>query len=203
MKTDECDQSFVSVSRKVSHHQTYTKFLQHTKPQNYVFVSYKYTSPYTMTNLHTVDHGRITGYLRTYDPIKQYFCLLPFNNTSRPLIVPQKDIIQFDDFLLPCNIPTQIVKPLTVNKHLVSSPLDDKFYYTALSKQSYSYNELLFISEKLFLIWYKLNKRLNINHLLLNIPHLIETLLKIFIRTTQSYSSRNKSSCGTIKTKFL
>ena len=53
-------------------------------------------------------------------------------------------------FFLPCNIPTAIVKPLTVFKHLVSSPPDDKdtSYYTALSKQSYSYNELLFISAK-------------------------------------------------------
>ena len=76
--------------------------------------------------------------------------MLPFNDISRPLIVPQKYLIHFDDFLLPCNIPTQIVKPLSVIKHLDSSPLDDKdkFYYTALSKQSYSYNELLFISAK-------------------------------------------------------
>ena len=42
------------------------------------------------------------------------------------------------------------MKPLTVIKHLVSSPLDDKdkSYYTALSKQSHSFNELLFISAK-------------------------------------------------------
>ena len=53
-------------------------------------------------------------------------------------------------FLLPCNVPTQIVKLLTVIKHLVSSPLDDKdkTYYTALYKQTYSYNELLFIAAK-------------------------------------------------------
>ena len=52
--------------------------------------------------------------------------------------------------MLPCNIPTQIVKPLTVIKHLVSSPLDDKdrTYYTGLYKQTYSYNELLFIAAK-------------------------------------------------------
>ena len=42
-----------------------------------------------MTNLYTIDHSKITGYLRNYDPIKQYFCLLPHNDTSRPLIVPQ------------------------------------------------------------------------------------------------------------------
>ena len=103
-----------------------------------------------MTNMYTLDHYCITGYLRNYDPIKQYFCLLPYNNTSRPLIVPQEFLIHFDDFLLPCNKPTQIVKPLTVIKRLVSSPLDDKdkSSYTALYKQTYSYNELLFISAK-------------------------------------------------------
>ena len=104
-----------------------------------------------MTNMYTLDHSCKTGYLRNYDLIKQYFCLLSYNNTSRPLIVPQEYFIHFDDFLLPCNIPTQIVKPLTVSKHLVSSPLDDKdrSYYTALYKQTYSYNDLLFISAKI------------------------------------------------------
>ena len=103
-----------------------------------------------MTNLYTLDHSCITGYLRNYDPIKQYFSLLPYKNTSRPLIVPQEYLIHSDDFLLPGNIPTQIVKPLTVIKLLVSSPLDDRdrTYYTALYKQTYSYNELLFIAAK-------------------------------------------------------
>ena len=72
-----------------------------------------------MTHLYTTDHARITGYLRNYDPIKQTFSVLPYNDTSRSLIVPQEYLIQFDDFLLPCNIPTQIVKLLTVIKHLV------------------------------------------------------------------------------------
>ena len=104
-----------------------------------------------MANLYTSDYSKITGYLRNYDPIKQYFCLLPHNDTSRPLIVPQEYLNHFDDFLLPCNIPTQIVKPLTVFKHRVLSPLDDKetsYYTTALSKPSHSYIELLFIVAK-------------------------------------------------------
>ena len=42
-----------------------------------------------MTHLYTIDHSRITGYLRNYYPIKQYFCLLPYNDTTRPFIVPQ------------------------------------------------------------------------------------------------------------------
>ena len=80
LKTDKSDPSFLSESQKATHHQTYTKFLQHTKPKNYIFANYKYTSPYTMTNMYTLDHSCITGYLRNYDPIKQYFCLLPYNN---------------------------------------------------------------------------------------------------------------------------
>ena len=101
-----------------------------------------------MTNLYTVDYSKTTGCLRNYDPIEQYFWLLPHNDTSRPLIVPQEYLIHFDDFLLPCSIPTQIVKPLSVIKHLVSTPLDDKdtSHFTALYKPSYSYNELLFIA---------------------------------------------------------
>ena len=149
-KTDESDPSFLSVLQKATHHQTYTKYLQHTKPKKYIFVNYKYTSPFTMTNIYTLDHSCITGYLRNYDPTEQYYCLLPYNNTSRPLIVPQEHLIHFDDFLLPCNVPTQIVKPITVIKHLVSSPIDDKVktYYTVLYKQTYSYNGLLFIAAK-------------------------------------------------------
>ena len=49
LKTDESDPSFLSESQKATLHQTYTKFLQHTKPNNYIFANYKYTSPYTMT----------------------------------------------------------------------------------------------------------------------------------------------------------
>ena len=103
-----------------------------------------------MTNLYTLDHSCITGYLQNYDPIEQYFCLLPYNKTSRSLIVPQEYLVHFDDFWLPCTISTQIVKTLNVIKLLVSSPLDDKdkTYYTALYKQTYSYNELLFIAAK-------------------------------------------------------
>ena len=75
LKTDESDPSFLFVSQKATHHQTYTKFLQYTKPRNHIFVNYTYTSPFTMTNLYTLDHVCITGYLRNYDPIKQYFTI--------------------------------------------------------------------------------------------------------------------------------
>ena len=63
LKTDESDPSFLSTSQKATHHQTDTKFVQHTKPKNYIFVNYKYTSPFTMTNPYTLDHSCITGYL--------------------------------------------------------------------------------------------------------------------------------------------
>ena len=67
--------------------------------QKFIFVNYIYTSPYTMTLLHTIDHSRITGYLRSYDPKKQYYCLLPYNDASRPIMFLQKYLIHFDDFL--------------------------------------------------------------------------------------------------------
>ena len=41
LKTDESDPSFLSLSQKASQHQTNTKFLQHTKPQNSSFVNDK------------------------------------------------------------------------------------------------------------------------------------------------------------------
>ena len=73
LETDESDPSFLSISQKATHHQTCTKFPQHTKPKNYIFVNYKYTSPYTVTNMYIFDHSCITGYLRNYDPIKHYY----------------------------------------------------------------------------------------------------------------------------------
>ena len=60
LKTDKSDPSFLSESQKATHHQTYTKVLQHTKPNNYIFANYKYSSPYTMTNMYTLDHSCIT-----------------------------------------------------------------------------------------------------------------------------------------------
>ena len=84
LKTDENGHSFLSVAQKITHHQTYTKFLQYKKPQNYIFANYKFTSPFTMSNQYTIDHSKITGNLRNYDLIKQYFCLLSHTDTSRP-----------------------------------------------------------------------------------------------------------------------
>ena len=114
LKTDEDDPSFLSPWLKATHQNTYVKFLKHRKPKKYIFVNYKYTSRYTMTHLYTIDHSRITGYLRNYDHIKQYLCCIVtlYNDTSRPIILPQEYLIHFDDFLLPCNVPTIIEKPL-------------------------------------------------------------------------------------------
>ena len=53
-KTHESDPSFLSESQKATHHRTYTKFVQHTKPKKFIFASYKYTSPYTLTNMYTL-----------------------------------------------------------------------------------------------------------------------------------------------------
>ena len=67
----------------------------------------------------------------------------PLSNYSPVLFLDTKETS--DD-----PIPDQMEHQMTVIKHLVSTPLDDKdtSHYTALSKQSYSYNELLFIAAK-------------------------------------------------------
>ena len=113
-----------------------------------------------MTHMYTIDHPRITGYLRNYDPIKLYFRLLPYNDTSRPMFVPQEYLIHFDDSLLPCNVPTIIEKPLDVIKHIVFAPLNDKEkpYYKAPLKQAYSYSELMFISAQVIAFMVKAEK---------------------------------------------
>ena len=86
IKPDEDDHSVLSSLQKATHHNTYVTFLKHQKSKNYIFANCKYTSTYTMTyHLYTNDHSRITGYLRNYGPIKQYFCPLPYNDTSRPI----------------------------------------------------------------------------------------------------------------------
>ena len=166
LKTDEFDPSFLSMYQKAAHHQTYTKFLQHTKPKNYIFANYKYTSQYTMTNMYTLDHSYITGYLRIHDPIKQYFCLLPYKNTSRPPYVPQEYLIYFDDFLLPCNIPTQIVNLSPLLNILYSLRMTIKtkpIIQLSTSKRTPTMNFYLFLL-KPFLFWYKQNIKQHKSH---------------------------------------
>ena len=131
-----------------------------------------------MTNMYTLDHSSITGYLRNSDPIKQYFCLFPFNNTSRPLIVPQEYLIHFDDFLLPCNIPTQFVKPLMLLNILSLLHLMIKtslIIQLFTSKRTPTLNSSSFLPNP-FRTWYKLNIKLDTNHTL----HKFETLLTNF-----------------------
>ena len=75
-----------------------------------------------MTYLYSIDRSRINGYLRTFDPIEQKYCLLPYNDTSRPIIVPQEYLIHFNDFLLRCNVPTIVAKHLTQPPLVIPSP---------------------------------------------------------------------------------
>ena len=84
--------------------------------------------------------------------------LLSVHSLKSFRLVPLRDVC-----IHHCNIPTVIVKPLSVFKHLVSSPLEDKdtSYYTALSKQSYSYKELLLISAKVISFMVKSEQNTN------------------------------------------
>ena len=103
-----------------------------------------------MAHLYTIDHSRKAGYLRNFDPLNHYYGLWPNNDASRHIIVPQENLLHFDDFLLPCNVPTIIA-----------------------SKQTYFYNELLFISARSSPSWLK-QKKLDMKH---SIPLMNNTLL--------------------------
>ena len=133
-----------------------------------------------MTNLYTIDHSRVTGYLRNYDPIKQYFVcflllilhvhLLYLKNISYiltifycPAILPLKlwnfSLSSNISFLLQLMIKTNLTILLSLNN------LIHILHYSSFLP-------------KLPLIWYKLNKRLDASLLLLNTPHQFEMLLK-------------------------
>ena len=111
LKTDENHSSFLSTCQEAYHHSTQTTFLKDKKPK---------TSKlhFHQLNIHiTIYHDQFI-YVRNYDPIRQYFCLLPYNHTSRTLIVSQEQLVHFDDFLLHCNVPTTIVKPPVSSNNL-------------------------------------------------------------------------------------
>ena len=133
------------------HHHTYTKFLKHKAPQNFIFQNHKYTSPLNLQGTYKLDHLASTGTLRNYDPVKQYYIFTPHQYPDRPLIVPQEALISFDDFLLPDNIPNSIKPFFPQLNDIVTGPLSDseRSYYTATLHKLYTYNELAYIISKL------------------------------------------------------
>ena len=118
---------------------------------NYLFFNSKYTSPFTFNAEYLIDHTKIKGKLRIYDPLKQSFLFLPNENPKRPIIVPQEYLILNDDSLLQENIHQSISDPLPPIQTVASQPLGDceKSYYHALAKKGYSYNELVFTFRKI------------------------------------------------------
>ena len=92
----------------ISWHTKYRKLIMlHTKNfsntknlKNYLFSNSKYTSPFTFNSDYLIDHTKIKGKLRNYDPSKQSFLFLPNDNPKRPIIVPQEYLILNDDSLL-------------------------------------------------------------------------------------------------------
>ena len=132
---------------KKSHYVTYQKFLQYQEPENYLFFNSKYTSPFTLNAEYLIDHTKINGKLRNYDPLKQSFLFLPNENPKRPIIFPQEYLILNDDSLLQEDISKSISDPLPPIQPIASQPLGDceKSYYYAIAKKGYSNNELLFI----------------------------------------------------------
>ena len=135
----------------------YQKFPQYKEPENYLFFNSKYTSPSTFTSNFLLDHTKIKGKLRNYDPLKQSFLFLLNDNPKRPIIVPQEYLILNDDSLLKENIPLFISDPLSPIQPIASQPRGDceKSHYHTIAKKGYSYNELIFIISHLISIFTK------------------------------------------------
>ena len=137
LRTDENDANFLPYQIKKAHHVTYRKFLQYKEPENYLFFNSKYSSPFTFNSEYLIDHTKIKGKLRNYDPLKQSFLFLPNDNPKRPIILPQEYLILKDDSLLQEDIPLCISDPLPPIQPKASQPLGDcgKSYYHAVAKR--------------------------------------------------------------------
>ena len=161
LRTEENDANFLPYQIKKVHHITYLKFLQYKEPKNYIFFNSEYTSPSTFNSEYLIDHTKIKGKLRYYNPLKQSFLFLPNENPKRPIIVPQVYLILNHDSLLQEDILQCISDPLPPIQPIAFQPLGDceKPYYYALAKKGYSHIELLFIISHLISIVTKRNTK--------------------------------------------
>ena len=163
LRTEENDANFLPYQINKAHHFTYQKFLQYKEPDNYIFFNSKYTSPFTFNSEYLIDHTKIKGKFRNYDPLKQSFLFLPNENPKRPIIVPQEYLILNDDSLLQKDTPQCISGPLPPIQPIAFQPLGDceRSYDYAIEKKVYFHNELLFIISHLISILTKLNSKEN------------------------------------------
>ena len=123
LRTEENDANFLPYQIKKARHITYQNFLQYKEPENYLFFNSKYISSFTLNSNYLIDHTKILGNLRNYDPLKQSFLFLPNDNKKRPMIVPQDYLILNDDSLLQEDIPQCISDPLSPIQFIASQPL--------------------------------------------------------------------------------
>ena len=147
LRTEENDATFLPYQIKKAHHITYQKFLKYKEPEKHLFFNSKYTSPFTLNSDYLIDHTKIKGKLRNYDPLKQGFLFLPNDNPKRTIIVPQENLILNDDSLLQEDTPKNISDPLPPIQSIASQSLGEceKSYYYATAKKGYTNKELLFI----------------------------------------------------------
>ena len=78
---------------KKLHHQTYQLFLEQKHPQNFIFQNHKFTSPLSYHSHYSLNHLFTIGTIRNYDSVKQYFILSSYHDPTRPLFVPQEELL--------------------------------------------------------------------------------------------------------------
>ena len=122
LRTEENDAIFLTYQIKKAHHIIYQKLLQYKEPENYILFNSKYTSPFIFNSEYLIDHTKIKGKLRNYDPLKQSFLLHPNKNPKRPIIVPQEYLILIDDSLLQKNTSMYFRPSSSNSTHSLPTP---------------------------------------------------------------------------------
>ena len=136
-------------SVKRLHHRTYQIFLQLKIPQIFIFQNPKFTSPFTFLGPYYLDHHAHVSTIRNFDPLKQAFLFMLYENLNRPLIIPQEYLI-LNDYLTPANKPTHVQELSPYFQKVLSGPLTDneRSYYHTLVQKRYTYAEIMYIIAK-------------------------------------------------------
>ena len=103
----------------------HTKNFSNKKNLKLPLLQFEIYFTFTFNSDYLINHTKIKGKLRNYDPLKQSFLFLPNDNPKRPIIVPQEYLILNDDSLLREYIPICISNPLPPIQPIASQPLGD------------------------------------------------------------------------------
>ena len=110
------------MNAKRAHQFSYETFYNHhhlnSTNQNHLFISTKYSSPYSLHAEYHLDSIYCYGRIRQYDPIKDYFLYYSNANPDRPLFVPREALSTHDTSIFIST--THFLRLLYQKQHLLS-----------------------------------------------------------------------------------